>query len=88
MKNVRNEFILLMVSMVLSACSPQSPDAPAATAHSPAAEHTGGPVHWGCGEDDGPASWAALSSDYATCASGREQSPIDIAAITTDDQVR
>ncbi len=87
MKNVRNEFILLMVSMVLSACSPQSPDGPATTAHSPATEHGGGPIHWSYGEDDGPTRWAALSSDYGTCASGREQSPIDIAAIATGDLV-
>ena len=39
-------------------------------------------VHWGYVEDDGPTRWAALSSDYATCASGREQSPIDLAAAT------
>ena len=87
------KFVLLLISLVfLSACSPQSSEGPVTTtaaespdtaAHSPATEHGSGPVHWSYGEDDGPASWAALSSDYVTCASGREQSPIDIAAIMT-----
>ncbi len=98
MKIVRIKFILLLMSLVcLPACSPQSSEGPAAAtasetpdsaAHSPATEHGDGPVHWGYGEDDGPASWVALSSDYATCASGREQSPIDIAALTISNQVR
>ncbi|MCH8249590.1 MAG: carbonic anhydrase family protein [Proteobacteria bacterium] len=98
MKIVRIEFILLLMSLLfLPACSPQSSERPAATtasetpdsaAHSPATEHGGGPVHWGYGEDDGPASWAALSSDYVTCASGREQSPIDIAGATTGESMQ
>lgn len=88
MKIVRNEFALLLISLgVLPACSPQSSETTDSTVHSPPAEHGGGPVHWSYGEDDGPASWATLSSDYGTCASGREQSPIDIAAIATGDLV-
>jgi len=97
MKIVRNEFILLLVFMVLPACSPQvsegpettsASETPDSTVHSPPAEHGGGPAHWSYGEDDGPTRWAALSSDYLTCASGLEQSPIDIAATTTNDQAR
>ena len=94
----RIEFVLLLTPVVLlPACSPQSFEEPAtttasetpdSTAHSPATEHGAGPAHWGYGEDDGPANWAALSSDYVTCASGREQSPIDIAAATTDDPMQ
>ncbi len=94
----RFEFVLLLTPVVLlPACSPQSFEEPAtttasetsdSTAHSPATEHGAGPVHWGYGEDDGPASWAALSSGYVTCASGREQSPIDIAAATTDEPMQ
>ncbi len=92
-KTVRIEFVLLLISLVfLPACSPQSSEGPETTlasetpdsaVHSPATGHGGGPVHWAYGEDDGPASWTALSPDYATCASGREQSPIDIAGATT-----
>ena len=67
----------------MQACSPQSSDSPGSADHSRTTEHGAGPVHWDYGEEDGPANWAALSSDYVTCASGREQSPIDIAGATT-----
>ncbi len=97
-KCIRIEFVLLLMSLVfLPACSPQSSTEPASKTtsetpdsadHSPPAENGGGPVHWGYGEDDGPSSWAALSSDYVACASGREQSPIDIAAFTAGDLMR
>ena len=98
MKIVRDEVILLWVSIVfLPACSPQTSEGPEATAaaetpdsavHSPATEHGGGPVHWSYGEDDGPTRWAALSSDYVACASGREQSPIDIAGAATGESMQ
>jgi carbonic anhydrase len=98
MKIARYEFVLLLISVVLlPACSPQSseepgtstaPETPDPTAHAPTTEHGAGPVHWGYGEDDGPANWAALSSDNITCASGREQSPIDIAGATTGESMR
>ena len=96
MKIVPIKFVFLTALLfLLPACSPQSPDAPKTTAtpetpdseaHSSGAEHRGAPVHWGYGEDDGPMHWAALSPDYATCASGREQSPIDLVAATTGEQ--
>jgi carbonic anhydrase len=38
----------------------------------------GGTAHWDYG-DDGPAVWAELSPDYALCANGSSQSPIDLA---------
>ncbi len=95
---VRIEFVLLLITLAfLPACSPQSSEEPETTvasetpdsaAHSPATEHGGGPVHWGYGEHDGPASWPALSSDYVTCASGRAQSPIDIAGATTGEPMQ
>ena len=34
--------------------------------------------HWGYGEGDGPARWAQLNPEWATCNSGRRQSPIDL----------
>ena len=36
-------------------------------------------IHWGYSGDEGPANWGALSPDYALCADGSAQSPIDIA---------
>nr|WP_290665872.1 carbonic anhydrase family protein [Ardenticatena sp.] len=40
----------------------------------------GGAEEWGYDGEQGPAYWGQLSPDYATCATGREQSPIDIPA--------
>lgn len=34
--------------------------------------------HWSYEGDTGPANWAALEDKFATCASGKEQSPVDI----------
>src|SRR5262245_54322365 len=34
-------------------------------------------VHWGYDGEGGPEHWGALSPEYAVCATGREQSPID-----------
>ncbi|MBI3523092.1 MAG: carbonic anhydrase family protein, partial [Betaproteobacteria bacterium] len=36
------------------------------------------PVHWSYAGEGGPANWAKLRPDYATCGSGQRQSPIDI----------
>lgn len=36
-------------------------------------------AEWGYGAGDGPSRWADISPEFATCASGEEQSPIDIA---------
>ena len=35
-------------------------------------------THWGYDGDEGPAHWGGLSPDYALCADGSAQSPIDI----------
>lgn len=37
-------------------------------------------AHWSYAGSTGPAHWATLSPEYALCATGRSQSPIDIAA--------
>ena len=57
----------------------------------PAADHTAEPsgekhhaeeppreVHWGYSGDASPEHWADLSSEYALCGDGVEQSPIDL----------
>lgn len=35
-------------------------------------------VHWGYDGEGAPANWGSLKPDYATCANGKRQSPIDI----------
>ena len=36
------------------------------------------PIEWGYSGPGAPENWAALSPDFAACASGKQQSPIDI----------
>ena len=36
-------------------------------------------VHWGYEADDGPEVWGSMDSEWALCAEGLEQSPIDLA---------
>jgi carbonic anhydrase len=40
--------------------------------------HASGDVHWSYQGEGGPGAWAQLKSEFATCASGKRQSPIDI----------
>ncbi|MFN8422149.1 MAG: carbonic anhydrase family protein [Anaerolineae bacterium] len=41
------------------------------------------PAHWSYAGETGPDHWGALESDFGTCASGQEQSPIDIPSAST-----
>lgn len=60
----------LAVAALLSGCSamPQH--------ESPVAVH--GAAHWGYTGETGPAHWASLKPEFATCGSGKNQSPIDL----------
>jgi carbonic anhydrase len=53
-------------------------------AHSEAHGEVG---HWDYGAEHGPAAWGTLDTQYATCASGRAQSPIDIVNATPNAQL-
>ena len=47
--------------------------------HVPAGEgHAHGPAHWAYEGENGPDHWSQLKPEYATCATGKRQSPIDI----------
>ena len=41
------------------------------------------PPHWGYEGEHGPAHWADLNEDYALCAEGNAQSPIDVTDATS-----
>jgi carbonic anhydrase len=64
--------------MVLSACS--GGDNEAGEHAAAPQEQSGEPheVHWGYEGEEGPDHWADLSAEYSLCASGKEQSPIDL----------
>ena len=55
--------------------------APAAFAQANAAAHA---PHWGYSGPDGPAHWADLDPSFATCKTGKRQSPIDIKGAKKD----
>ena len=61
--------VVLGITVCLSCADRAEHEAAEANSHAP---------HWGYGEDDGPAHWAALSPDYALCAEGQRLSPIDL----------
>jgi len=50
------------------------------SAASASAQHAA--AHWTYSGEDGPSHWGSLSSDFAACSTGREQSPIDITTAT------
>ena len=43
------------------------------------------PVEWGYSGPGAPEHWASLSPDFAACANGKQQSPIDISGYVTGD---
>ena len=45
----------------------------------------GGNAEWGYEGPGGPEHWASLSEEYAACADGRQQSPIDVAGYEKGD---
>lgn len=53
---------------------------PMATATAPEANHT--EVHWSYAGPGAPEHWGELKSEFATCATGTHQSPIDISGVT------
>ena len=44
-----------------------------------------GGTHWGYSGETGPDNWGKLDPDYAACATGKNQSPIDLANFTEAD---
>lgn len=55
--------------------------APVASAQATAAAHA---PHWGYSGADSPSHWADLDPSFATCKTGKRQSPIDIKGATKD----
>ncbi len=77
--------ILLSSMFALSACSAIGNQGGAAQPTPSTSSHA--KAHWGYEGEDGPAHWAALSSDYQLCAAGAMQSPIDLAATNASGDV-
>jgi carbonic anhydrase len=80
----RHQSVLSAFLVVLgTACASNAP-AEAPSAASPEPAPTAAPAaapshaHWSYEGESGPEHWGSLSPDYALCAQGRSQSPIDI----------
>jgi carbonic anhydrase len=67
----------LSYSIAVLAIASCSGEQPAAEGHGE--DHA---VHWGYETSDGPAVWGSMNPDWALCAQGVEQSPIDLANAT------
>lgn len=78
--------VLLLAVAGLTSCGGvpvSSPPAPANTVErpqEPAPEPGADRVHWAYDGDDGPTHWGELSDDFALCADGSHQSPVDLPA--------
>jgi carbonic anhydrase len=84
--NVDKLVPLCAAAIVLAACdntdSPSHSDTATETHVAEDAHHE---VHWGYEEENGPARWGAMKTDWQLCANGREQSPIDLASAVESD---
>jgi carbonic anhydrase len=81
--------LALTTAVALGACTQPAPEptpVPPPTPPQPKTTAVAAPTtpHWDYGTEHGPASWASLSPEFATCASGKSQSPIDIAKARTE----
>jgi carbonic anhydrase len=50
-----------------------------------AAAALGEGAHWGYSGEAGPGNWGRLDPSYAVCASGKNQSPVDLASFVEAD---
>jgi carbonic anhydrase len=49
------------------------------------ASFAGGKTHWGYSGHEGPEHWGSLDPDFSVCASGKNQSPINLSGFTEGD---
>ena len=88
--------LLCSVAMLLSACKPVMREAAAAgdAGHEAGQGATEGGAHaadshahWSYDGDTGPAHWGDLSPEYTACATGKDQSPIDVDTVKEENLV-
>jgi carbonic anhydrase len=66
---MKNTKLAAILSGLLISCAIQASDKP----------------HWGYSGEEGPQHWGELSPDYAVCATGRNQSPINLTGMIEGD---
>ena len=75
---VRRNLLFIFASLAMAACSGNSSESEGSAATEHVTEDEPHEVHWGYEGNIGPKHWAGLSDEFAVCASGKEQSPIDL----------
>ena len=70
LKSILRTFSYSIAMLAITACSGEE-----STSEGHGADHS---VHWGYEDSDGPAVWDSMNPDWALCAEGVEQSPIDL----------
>jgi carbonic anhydrase len=90
MKRLSSSLLLCSLSLVLAACgsaapAPESPPPPPVAVVEPPPPPPAPepppppePPHWTYSGEGAPAKWGTLSSEWATCGTGKAQSPIDL----------
>lgn len=75
---------MILTTFLLAACQPIQPEMGAehGSTSTHAADHA---VHWSYQGEAGPDHWGELNADYAACAAGVTQSPIDLVAVSGED---
>jgi carbonic anhydrase len=71
--------IAAALTMTAAACAGQRPPEPP-TAVEPPGREALAEAHWAYQGEEGPQHWGSLSPEFATCESGRAQSPVDLTA--------
>ncbi len=66
--------VIGMLAALHGCGGPETPSSAAVEDH--------GEVHWAYAGDEGPEHWGSLAPEFALCAAGREQSPIDLSGAT------
>jgi len=71
-RRARPPLLMLTIGLAVLGCAAGQSVSPTVASPSAAA-------HWTYTGEDGPENWGELSPDYEACASGRSQSPVDVA---------
>lgn len=81
---MKNKFyalgLLVIASLVLGACGAKVEEP-----HPVATNTTASPAHWTYEGEEGPENWGKIDTAYATCGTGKSQSPIDISTPSEQD---
>jgi carbonic anhydrase len=90
---MKHLLVCLALALLLTGCgqdrdvSGEQADDVAGGQDEEAIHSTEAEVHWGYGQDNGPAHWGKMNAAWSTCATGMKQSPIDIANAMSGDKL-